>query len=751
MALIIQPHQSQEGIQVAGGARPGQHRSTGEFLTPGQAALPQGMRTLAAGLDRLNQAVFREGMRQREELVELDLIRDMQEFQTASQKFADEYRQQYQGRDAANAEADSTAFHKERLDALRSRWAGNRRALLVIERHGGGIAGAGVNALRDYGMRQTEVYKDSTFAADRELFLQVLSNPNSTPEEMGAAYAGFTPRYERYLTGKGLDERAARIHTGKVMRQGVDARTENAFRAALESGDLGRARKELERMEGGDAADFAAQFESGGQGSFAVGYDAKGGTSYGKFQLSSEAGTMDAFIAALEKGGAKEAALALREAGPTNTGSADGKMPEVWRSLVEQGLITEEAQDAFIRESHVEPALKGLSPEAREAVARDPALSRALFSTAVQHGPGAAARMWKRAWKESGRDAENFLDRLYEERKGAFPSSTPEVRQAVANRLDRERGLAGAASGLPSATVEKYRKLLETREYSATCRGMEPEEAVNWAVQHIEDPEVQASVIAEQQKRAGLEAWQERQDLKRRLEEAYDGIREAETPREAQDIIDAFPPEEQAKLDVVARRRFSGELTLTDKARMGEFLSRLARGETDINLKADYGAYFSDMDMARAEETLANAEKKNRVINASQLFDSYATEAGLKSTEERREARALFNDRIERENANTVEKQRDILFDMFRTVEWDVPFWFDRTMPAYQARSRAAEKGLSPEATERRIRELPDEDIEIRAEPRRIIVENLKKQGVEPTEAAIRKVFLANRERMGWI
>ena len=46
---------------------------------------------------------------------------------------------------------------------------------------------------------------------------------------------------------------------------------------------------------------LAARFESGSDGVAAIGYDRHGGTSYGKFQLSSRAGTMDSFISFLSK------------------------------------------------------------------------------------------------------------------------------------------------------------------------------------------------------------------------------------------------------------------------------------------------------------------------------------------------------------------------------------------------------------------------------------------------------------------
>jgi hypothetical protein len=72
---------------------------------------------------------------------------------------------------------------------------------------------------------------------------------------------------------------------------------------------------------------LAANFESVKDGIAAIGYDRHGGTSYGKYQLSSRAGTMKKFVEFLQT---EDPAMAekLQKAGAANTGGKRGKMPE---------------------------------------------------------------------------------------------------------------------------------------------------------------------------------------------------------------------------------------------------------------------------------------------------------------------------------------------------------------------------------------------------------------------------------------
>ncbi|NHZ47950.1 hypothetical protein FVW27_15235, partial [Desulfovibrio sp. XJ01] len=227
-------------------------------------------------------------------------------------------------------------------------------------------------------------------------------------------------------------------------------------------------RRDAAGVPAGDIGGLSAQFESGEDGIAAVGYDRHGGTSYGKYQISSRAGTMDRFLD-FARQAAPDIASRLEAAGPANTGGKTGEMPRVWREIAEEQPDRFEAlQERFIHESHYAPALQAVSRAAGlNKGALSPALREVLWSTAVQHGPAGATRIFARALDnmaehqsvaqeggqgdatvqagtaKAGRNFEKQLIReVYAVRSGQFGSSSERVQAAVQNRLDREMKLA---------------------------------------------------------------------------------------------------------------------------------------------------------------------------------------------------------------------------------------------------------------------------------------------------------------------
>ena len=201
---------------------------------------------------------------------------------------------------------------------------------------------------------------------------------------------------------------------------------------------------------------LAAKFESGDKGAAAIGYDRTGGTSYGKFQISSRAGTMNRFLNYLSE---QEPAWAdrLRKSGPANTGSTRGQMPAEWAKIAaESPERFERLQTEFIKKDHYQPArekireMTGLDIEASK-----PALREALFSTAVQHGASGAARIFNAAIDkflnkpEAGQAAQAgsksfdqaLVSEVYNKRQHQFGGSTEAVRQSVRGRLSQEKDM----------------------------------------------------------------------------------------------------------------------------------------------------------------------------------------------------------------------------------------------------------------------------------------------------------------------
>ncbi len=209
------------------------------------------------------------------------------------------------------------------------------------------------------------------------------------------------------------------------------------------------------QLERGSLGILSAQFESGKDGIAAIGYDGTGGTSYGKYQIASKVGTMTDFLKFLDDE-APDISTRLRRSGPANTGSRKGSMPNTWRAIAEEQPERFEAlQEAFAKKSHYEPALAsilkntGISEETLS-----PAMREVIWSTAIQHGPAGASKIFARADKISGDPGNpnyerNMISNVYKIRAGQFGSSTEAVRAAVQNRFKKEKLLALNMLGTP--------------------------------------------------------------------------------------------------------------------------------------------------------------------------------------------------------------------------------------------------------------------------------------------------------------
>jgi hypothetical protein len=138
-------------------------------------------------------------------------------------------------------------------------------------------------------------------------------------------------------------------------------------------------------------------------------------------------------------------------------------MPQVWRQIAaEEPARFAGLQRDFIRETHYEPAARSIREQTGLDVARQhPALQEVLWSTAVQHGPAGAARIFGTAMAklqenlqgdQPGRSLETgLIDAVYSARSGQFGSSTSRVRAAVGNRFRTEKDLALAMLDLEQA------------------------------------------------------------------------------------------------------------------------------------------------------------------------------------------------------------------------------------------------------------------------------------------------------------
>lgn len=262
------------------------------------------------------------------------------------------------------------------------------------------------------------------------------------------------------VQSSGIAEPAAALQGAAPAGNGV-ATAEAPRAEAADNSDTGRekagSQREAARAYGASSAErllgmVSARFESGGDPGL-IGHDRVGGTSYGAYQISSRAGTMDDFLDFLSREN-PAAAERLASAGPADTGSTQGAMPEAWRALAaEDPEGFKELQHKFILESHLMPAAKRIADETGvDVLSRGRALAEVLFSTSVQHGASGSASIFDRAVREvgglSGRDFDRkLISKVYEHRSTQFGSSSEAVQNAVKGRLRREQELALAMLG----------------------------------------------------------------------------------------------------------------------------------------------------------------------------------------------------------------------------------------------------------------------------------------------------------------
>ncbi len=214
---------------------------------------------------------------------------------------------------------------------------------------------------------------------------------------------------------------------------------------------------------GQEIGSLSAHFESGEKGPDVIGYDYNGGTSYGTYQISSRTGTMKHFIEYLSEQ-APDMANKLKAAGPANTGGRAGRMPEVWKKITaEDPARFSKLQYDFIEKSHYLPAVQEISEKTGLDVSKGPkALQEVLWSTAVQHGPNGAARIFQRAIgcakaKDGGVQLAKLIGTVYDMRAGQFGSSGPETRAAARNRFQQEGRIALAMLSDPFQKADGIR------------------------------------------------------------------------------------------------------------------------------------------------------------------------------------------------------------------------------------------------------------------------------------------------------
>ena len=118
---ITTPHQSQAGINVAGGSGGGgQHASLSAFVTPSAQKEAAGLETFSRGLDKFSDAALGLVLERRRQENAVDLLRDKLELEDAYRQFDSQYREQNKGASAREAEEHYDKFFQDRRSILHS-------------------------------------------------------------------------------------------------------------------------------------------------------------------------------------------------------------------------------------------------------------------------------------------------------------------------------------------------------------------------------------------------------------------------------------------------------------------------------------------------------------------------------------------------------------------------------------------------------------------------------------------------------
>ena len=182
----------------------------------------------------------------------------------------------------------------------------------------------------------------------------------------------------------------------------------------------------------GKIGTISSKYESRGDSS-AVGYDSTGGLSYGKYQIATRTGTLREFLKFCDADGS-EAGQIVARAMRQSPGKA------TWKMLAKKGLV-QDLEYRFIKSSHYDALLNRLRKSHPDLVSRiesNKALQEMAWSTAVQHGAGGAASIFRKEWGDGKRPLDQFVTGVYKLRGTKFPSSTARVRAAVHRRFQDE-------------------------------------------------------------------------------------------------------------------------------------------------------------------------------------------------------------------------------------------------------------------------------------------------------------------------
>ncbi|MCR5563993.1 MAG: hypothetical protein K6F46_11650 [Desulfovibrio sp.] len=484
--------------------------------------------------------------------------------------------------------------------------------------------------------RQDKAWNTSIFEGKKDELGRAVQNDPDNAAWHGFLKAGVLEAYKRLHPGE---------DTSKLEHELDNLIATNRIDVKIAAKDFAGAAADVAAFSGGGhRGDRVAQFESSSHGVRAIGYDKNGGTSYGKYQLSSKQGSYQEWLAYLSQQGAEGAAIAgrLKSAGSFNTGSRSGAAVDVYRKEAEANPeLFERTQREYIEKAHYGPMLAKLPAEERAMIEGNGGLQEMAWSVAVQHGGGGGAKLLARAWKP-GMSKEQLVDAVYGIRGGYFGSSTQAVQDAVRSRFGRERtmirgmlqqegtpGGQGQSALTPQQRIA-YSKAIETGEkkqsvddfLTNTMNMNAPERLALLEQQYGNDPEKREVYDAIRQ---GIMYDATAKESMRNLEKRDRKLASLKEMEQAANL----PPEQSyqkmmeigQKLPLDERQDFYKAANnlrnpgyYDDPWAVQEITDRLANGE-EVNVRAEYGSRitpktakrFTDQAFRTALPTIKNA------------------------------------------------------------------------------------------------------------------------------------------------
>lgn len=196
--------------------------------------------------------------------------------------------------------------------------------------------------------------------------------------------------------------------------------------------------------------DVVNMSETGGKGTAMISSGAgdHGGVSYGRSQLASKVGSIDAALKWAKANGYEDI---YNELAPLSGDAADrsGQFARKWQQMAqEKGGRLEQFDKAYQKQGYFDPMMAKIrkaNPELAKRIEANPALQEQVLSTAVQYGPNsgrylsAAGEVLKNAPDATDRDLLVGIQDIKARDVGSnFRSSSGNVQASIANRHGRD-------------------------------------------------------------------------------------------------------------------------------------------------------------------------------------------------------------------------------------------------------------------------------------------------------------------------